>query len=270
MFLDNIALKPKLLGGFGIMIVIAVIISIIGFSSMGTMTEKADRMYSERLLALEGLMNADASFLNIRVDIYKTVFAKNEREEKFAEVDQEIANIKTKVAAYQKNATSEEEQKLLTTFNSNWPVFETALRGVIDNMKAGKEEAALAGIYSDEFKTPRDVAQGAINQLEIYNQDQSKLLKNEIAELYQQSSIIFLLITLFAIIFGLSFALILTNSITKPLNRTMEMIQEMGRGHLGMRLMMTRGDEVGRMAHEMDDFAEILQTSVIGIMQKIA
>ncbi len=52
MFLDNIALKPKLLGGFGIMIVIAVIISFIGFSSMGTMTEKADRMYSERLLAL--------------------------------------------------------------------------------------------------------------------------------------------------------------------------------------------------------------------------
>lgn len=30
MFLDNIALKPKLLGGFGIMIVIAVIISFIG------------------------------------------------------------------------------------------------------------------------------------------------------------------------------------------------------------------------------------------------
>ncbi len=252
------------------MIVIAVIISFIGFSSMGTMTEKADRMYSDRLMALEGLMNADASFLNIRVNIYKTVFAKDEREEKFVEVDQEIANIRTKVAAYQKNATSEEEQKLLATFNSNWPVFETALRGVIDNMKAGKEEAALAGIYGDEFKTPRDAAQGAIDQLEIYNQEQSELLKNEIAGLYQQSSIIFLLITLFAIIFGLSFAIILTNSITSPLGRTMEMIQEMGRGHLGMRLMMTRGDEVGRMAHEMDDFAEILQTSVIGIMQKIA
>ncbi len=32
-------------------------------------------------------MNADASFLNIRVNIYKTVFAKDEREEKFVEVD---------------------------------------------------------------------------------------------------------------------------------------------------------------------------------------
>ncbi len=270
MILDNFALKPKLLGGFCIMIVIAVVISLIGFSSMGTMTEKADKMYSERVMALEGLMNADASFLNIRVNIYKTVFAKDEREDKFIEVDQEIANIKAKLAAYQKNATSEEEKKLLATFNSNWPVFETSLHSVIENMKAGKEEAALTGIYSDEFKVPRDAAQDAINQLEIYNEDQSKLLKNEIADLYQQSSLIFLLITLFAIIFGLTFALILTTSITRPLGKTMEMIQEMGRGHLGMRLMMTRGDEVGRMAHEMDDFAEILQTSVIGIMQKIA
>jgi len=270
MFLDNFALKPKLLGGFCIMIVIAVVISLIGFSSMGTMTEKADKMYSERVMALEGLMNADASFLNIRVNIYKTVFAKDEREDKFIEVDQEIANIKAKLAAYQKNATSEEEQKLLATFNSNWPIFETSLHSVIENMKAGKEEAALTGIYSDDFKVPRDAAQDAINQLEIYNEDQSKLLKNEIADLYQQSSLIFLLITLFAIIFGLTFALILTTSITRPLGKTMEMIQEMGRGHLGMRLMMTRGDEVGRMAHEMDDFAEILQTSVIGIMQKIA
>ncbi|MDD1730197.1 MAG: MCP four helix bundle domain-containing protein, partial [Methanospirillum sp.] len=270
MFLDNIALKPKLLGGFGIMIVIAIIISLIGFSSMGTMTGKADQMYSERLIALDGLMNADASFLNIRVNIYKTVFAKDERIDKFAEVDTEIANIKNKVAAYQKNATSEDEQKLITTFNTNWPIFEKSLRGVIDDMKAGKEDAALTGIYSDDFKVPRDAAQGALDQLEQYNQDQARTLKEDIARLYQQSSWIFLFITLFAIIFGISFALILTTSITRPLEKTMEMIQEMGKGHLGMRLMMTRKDEVGKMSHELDNFAEILQVSVIGIMQKIA
>ncbi|PWR74292.1 HAMP domain-containing methyl-accepting chemotaxis protein [Methanospirillum lacunae] len=270
MILDNIALKPKLLGGFCVMILIAVIISVIGFFSMGIMAEKADKMYSERLVALDGLMNADTSFLNIRVNIYKTVFANDERIEKFAEVDAEVANIKDKIAAYQKNATTEKELNLLSTFNTNWPIFENSLRKVIENMKAGNEESALTGIYSEDFKTPRDAAQDAIDQLEIYNQEQSRILKDDITKLYQESSLIFLFITLFALIFGLSFAFILTNSITSPLGRTMNMIQEMGKGHLGMRLKMTRNDEVGRMAYEMDNFADILQTSVIGIMKRIS
>lgn len=270
MFLDNVPLKPKLLGGFLIMIIIAIIISLIGFTSMGTMTTKADQMYTERLISLDGLLNADNSFLNIRIDIYKTVFAKDERRDKFAEIDQEITNIKSKLDAYAKNATSDREHALVSAFNSNWTVFEPSLRKVMENMNAGKEEDALTGIYSDGFKVPRDNAQAALDELEAYNQDQARVLKEEIAQLYQQSSLIFLIITIFAVVFGISFALILTNSITRPLSRAIVMIQEMGKGHLGMRLKMTRHDEVGVMSEIMDEFAENLQVSVIGTMKKIA
>ncbi len=270
MFLDNIALKPKLLGGFLIMIILAIVISLIGFSSMGTMTEKADKMYSERLMALDGLLNADNSFLNIRINIYKTVFAKDERKDKFAEIDDEISNIKAKLSAYDASATTDREDTLVKEFMTNWSVFEPALRGIMENMNAGKEEEALKGIYSSEFKDPRDAAQAALDELELYNQDQARLLKDQIAQLYLQSSLIFLIITIFAIVFGIAFALILTNSITRPLTKAMQMIQEMGKGHLGMRLKMTRHDEVGVMSSQMDEFAENLQVSVIGIMKKIA
>ena len=252
------------------MIIIAIVISLIGFTSMATMTTKADQMYTERLMSLDGLLNADNSFLNIRIDIYKTVFAKDERKDKFAEIDPEIANIKSKLAAYDKNATSDHEHALVSIFNSNWTVFEPSLRKVMENMNAGKEEDALTGIYSDGFKIPRDNAQTALDELEAYNQDQARVLKEEIAQLYQQSSLIFLIITIFAVVFGISFALILTNSITRPLSRAIMMIQEMGKGHLGMRLKMTRHDEVGVMSEIMDEFAENLQISVIGTMKKIA
>ncbi|PKL59504.1 MAG: hypothetical protein CVV33_07485, partial [Methanomicrobiales archaeon HGW-Methanomicrobiales-4] len=105
MILDNISLKPKLIGGFLIMIILSVAISLIGFSSMGTMTGKADQMYDDRLMALDVLLNADSSFLNIRVNIYKTIFAKDEQTDKFVEIDQEIKNIKNKLGTYQANAT---------------------------------------------------------------------------------------------------------------------------------------------------------------------
>ena len=66
-------------------------------------------------------------------------------------------------------------------------------------MNAGKEESALNGIYSDEFKVPRDAAQDALDQLEVYNHEQARLLKEDINQLSQQISFIFFIITLIAI-----------------------------------------------------------------------
>lgn len=270
MFLDNIALKPKMLGGFVVMIIIALVIAFIGYSSMGSMTEKAEQMYDERLMSLDGLLNADNSFLNIRINIYKTVWAKDERTDKFAEIDDEIANIRGRLGAYEKNATSDEERSLIKQFNENWPVFETALKSVISDMQAGREEAAIEGMYSDNFATPRDAAQDAIDKLEEYNYEQARLLKEEIAALYQFSSLLYLIVAIFAILFGLSFALILTNSITRPLAGAMDMLSEMGKGHLSRRLQMVRHDEVGVMASAMDQFATDLQQNVIQVVKQLA
>lgn len=237
---------------------------------MGNMTEKAVQMYDDNLVSLDQLLNADNSFLNIRINIYKTVFAKDERNDKFAEIDQEILNIKSKLGAYRVNASSDEEHALLKEFDTNWPVFETSLRTVIADMNAGKEETALEGIYSDNFKNPRDAAQNALDSLETYNQKQSQLLKDEIVQTYQTSSLIFLIIGVCTLIFGLGFAIILTRNITVPLSKTVDMIQEMGMGHLGRRLNMVRSDEIGAMAEIMDAFAENLQTQVVGTMKRIA
>jgi methyl-accepting chemotaxis protein len=76
-------------------------------------------------------------------------------------------------------------------------------------------------------------------------------------------------VILSAIIGGM-IALILARSITGPLKRVVEMISELSRGHLGMRLSMKRRDEIGTMAGAMDSFADYLQLSVIKTLKMIA
>ena len=214
MFLDDIALKPKLLAGCVIMILIAILLSYIGFSPMGSMTQKADQMYDERLMALDDLLNADNSFLNIRINIYKTVWAADERSDKFAEIDDEIKNIRTRIDTYAVNASDRVEKEQIQEFNTQWTAFEKKLREIIADMEAGREDAAVEGLTSDAFSVPRDRAQDALDNLEEFNYDQARRLKEEIASLYQTSVLLSLLTTAFAVIFGLSFALIITNSIT--------------------------------------------------------
>lgn len=269
-FLDNIPMKKKLIGGFVCIITLALVIALIGYISMGDMAEKAQAMYDDNLVSLDQLLTADNSFLNIRINIYKTVFAKDERTDKFAEIDDEIENIKAKVDQYREKAISSEETTLLKEFDTNWENFEISLRDIIANMEAGKEEASLEGIYSDSFSTPRDAAQDALDKLEAYNQERSRILKEEITDTYATSSFIFLIIGIITLILGIGLALLLNSSITGPLRKTADMIQEMGMGHLGMRLNMARADEIGQMSEIMDAFAENLQNQVIRTMQKIA
>ena len=48
------------------------------------------------------------------------------------------------------------------------------------------------------------------------------------------------------------------------------MMEEMSRGHLGIRLNMNRKDEIGLLAASMDTFSDDLQTNTIAALKKVA
>jgi len=63
----------------------------------------------------------------------------------------------------------------------------------------------------------------------------------------------------------------ISSLISKPLGATVNMINEMSRGHLDTpRLRLDRSDEIGVMAKTMDRFADDMQHVVIGTMKKIS
>ncbi|MFH0920619.1 MAG: methyl-accepting chemotaxis protein [Fibrobacterota bacterium] len=64
--------------------------------------------------------------------------------------------------------------------------------------------------------------------------------------------------------------LIMANGITKPLIQVGEMITDLGNGSLKKRLNLRRNDEIGDMAKTIDQFADDLQNTMVGAMQKIS
>lgn len=68
--------------------------------------------------------------------------------------------------------------------------------------------------------------------------------------------------TIIAVLFG--------RSISGPLQSVVVMIKELRNGHLSVRLNIKRQDEIGIMAATMDEFADDLQTNVVGNIKKIA
>ena len=62
----------------------------------------------------------------------------------------------------------------------------------------------------------------------------------------------------------------ITNKITKPINKALEMVSELSKGHLSTRVNSDSNDEFGMMTKAMDEFANKLQVDIVGSMKKIA
>jgi methyl-accepting chemotaxis protein len=69
---------------------------------------------------------------------------------------------------------------------------------------------------------------------------------------------------------GIFCAYAVARSITRPLAKTLSVIQEMSKGHLRHRLRFTQQDEIGTIGRAMDSFADDLQNVVVGGLQKLA
>ncbi len=69
---------------------------------------------------------------------------------------------------------------------------------------------------------------------------------------------------------ALSVVLLLGRMVCAPLKRLVVMMEELGRGHLGMRLNIEKNDEIGQMAKAIDGFADTLEKDLVANMKKLA
>ncbi|MEA3545512.1 MAG: methyl-accepting chemotaxis protein, partial [Thermodesulfobacteriota bacterium] len=73
-----------------------------------------------------------------------------------------------------------------------------------------------------------------------------------------------------ALLIGIVIAIVISRSLTGPMRKTVEMFEEMRKGHLNNRLQLNRKDEIGQMADSMDQFSDSLQNEMIDSLKKLA
>ncbi len=87
----------------------------------------------------------------------------------------------------------------------------------------------------------------------------------------RRASMLILLVGTFAGVVGVSaFGIVFARSISRPLNQVTALVDELSRGHLGRRLELERGDELGQLARDMDGLADHLRANVAGVMDRLA
>ncbi len=269
--LENVKIGKKLIGGFILTIIIMLIIAGTGFIFISNLAVKSDEMYNDRLIPLQEIGAVVESFTQFRGDVYKAMLVPAERDVSLTSAEAVLKKIEDQIEVIDKLNLDPEERKVLESFKTGFVGYKSESEKLIDLIKQNKIDEGIsvlaAGTALANYRTQ---CIGALSTLSETNMKVAEQIKTDNDNNANAAKTTMIIVTIIGAIIGIGFAIALTRSITGPLGKTVEMIDEMGHGHLGMRLSMDRKDEIGILATSMDTFANNLQHEVIGIMKRIA
>ena len=274
MKVENLKIGKRLYLGFGVTLLLLVAVSICGYWGSRSITgntvqmlhgDAAVAMHSERARA-----NVNA-LRRFEKDLFLNIRSKEEQNKYLAEWKGEEEHLQARLSDIEKAATLQSDRDTVKAMKSELAGYGSGLAGVVKMINEGKvktPEQANAAITPVKERihnleaAAKDLATAAMKRMDAMEQ-QVTGYRNRVV-------LIISMLALLAVIISVGIALVTARSITRPVARTVDMIQEMSKGHLGMRLKIDQKDEIGVMAATMDQLADDLQNTVVGTMQKIA
>ena len=269
-YIDNARLKIKLVGIALICASIIAVGTMVGALGMKLINDQLIQIYDRELVIMKNVSRVVSMVHDVRGDAYNYVLNSATRSATSKSIVEHNAEIQKTIDGLRAMPLDDTDQGLIYDLNAAWTKYQTALNQVLTNASIGKEGAAITSMDDGD-------ALAAYVMFDQANEKIIALLSEHASSSKAQSDLIFAVassIAVFGGILGVAIVIVLgivvSVSVTSALSQAVEMIQEMGKGHLRSRLQMERQDEIGTLARTMDQFADDLQNVVIGTMQKIS
>jgi methyl-accepting chemotaxis protein len=259
--------------------------------NLSSLSRKLDQISNVELRAVNNLrsIDKDVSFIvACERGLALGIMFDNEkiRSELIALITQSWGRIEKNWAEYEKLPKGEEEKKLWEEFVLNFKLWKSkhemgmvALKNKMELVKAGvseddvnfqKWDKALDKAELDATDSLMPTVNGLDKLVSIIATQAASSAEKTRASANRAANVFMILMIIGGVI-AITLGVFLSRSISKPLNKGLVMIKEIGKGHLSMRLNMgKRTDEVGMLSQAMDNFADHLQKNVVFNMQQIS
>ena len=241
-------------------------ISYIGlFNQKGAIND----IYNNRFGAYKSSANMIINLANVHANVYKVISWGNANydakkieslgKEQVAVVEKTIQNVKTQLAS---KTLSQEEKKIYQSTLEQLEEYKKPVEGVIDLAGADLNSATMfMGTADDKFQ--------------ILNKNLENLLalENKLSEgqynfamgSFQKVLIISIGVLAAAVIFSLLISFFMTKLIIAPIQKTIEVIEDISQGNLTKRVDVVSNDEIGEMSNHFNAFVEKLHQAIVHV-----
>ncbi|MBK7455160.1 MAG: MCP four helix bundle domain-containing protein [Anaerolineales bacterium] len=267
-WIDNLRMSIKLLGAFGTILVLIIIIAGVGYASMNSINNGMTTMYADRLLPIEQLGNIEADMYTIRGSVYKTLLIPKEAEKSKAEISRLEKSIDENFKAYKASVLTDEEKAEIAVFESVFREYHNAAAEAIALNEAGQRNEALASMV-EGGRTANALAtlSGSIHRLLEINVKVAEETHQQGNETFINSRNILFMTTIAGILISLGSVAVITFSITVPLAIVVKISREMASGNLVRDMsdaekdkVRQRRDEIGTIGKAFDELIDYMQS----------
>jgi methyl-accepting chemotaxis protein len=268
--LDNLKIGSKLIGGFCAAALIVILVAALGYQRSSQIGGSLKDLYDHAMVPSTQLASAESALFKIRGDIYQYVFVPEVRKDTERDFQTGVAEVEKAMKDFRNTKLSKAEQEDLEAFAKSWSAYLQAANDIKDLARAGNDKAA-ARLLQDGNPIANDRAAllNAFGKLDKAENDKGLNLVASGLESINSARTSAIVAALAGILLAIAIGIILARSITGPLGAGVQMMKEMVKGHLGLRMKLERMDEIGELARSMDAFAEDLQVNALGTLKKI-
>ncbi|MFM9280374.1 response regulator [Paenibacillus jiagnxiensis] len=254
-------IRNKLLIGFGVLMAIMIMLTLIGYDRLGTMNSQLDKVYEDRYLKVR-----QTAVIRSQVNEMSKVMANlllnpgASVPEGKQQLDQMMATGDVILEAIKGSPSSASEKVLIDSVETSWESFKQYEAHLIQLLGQGEYDQANAYRNSTVLAAQEAAVEG-INTLSNY---QDTEVDNEIAasrEVFREAVQTSTIIMAAGLLLSLLIILWVLPSITRGLNTVELMINGFGKGRFKAigRLRITSKDEIGQIAQVFKEMAEDLE-----------
>jgi len=262
-FFENTRIGTKLILGYVVMSAIIVMIALFGVVNMNILAGNGEMMYEQALVPIHTLDNIETEIMSIRINILRYVLYPEERQDLKEAINTGFSGVYTNLDIYLTKYADTKDianiQKLITLIHE----LEHQYKPVLEAADGGRQKEAIDSLSQNDLriKIRNDIL--AIIDAEILESEQhANKLRIASHESAFTSTIIFSIVTLFAIIASLIFGFLLSRSITTPLAEVVSVADQIGQGKSSARINFTRKDEIGILAVTLNKMGDHISSLV--------
>jgi methyl-accepting chemotaxis protein len=264
---NNLKTSIKLTGGFGIMVVLMLVIAGVGYAAMNSIKNAMTTMFIDRTIPIEQLGQVSADLYTIRGDVYKVLLLPAEAAISEAAILEHEKNVDENIKAYKATYLLDSEKAELVVFDPAWEEYRAAVAEILALNKAGKQEQSIASLADGgrASKARKAVGESAEKLLAI-NVKVAGEIEAESEANFTSSRNLLIGVGLVSILSALFFAFTISNSIAIPLSMVTKMAKALSVGDMIRETsdaekdkVRLRKDEIGDIGKAFDQLINYMQ-----------
>ena len=269
--LNSIKIGPKLIGGFVIVALIAAGMALFAMQKIKAADDADSLLYEKGCAPFEHIVAMVGDYQRMRLatrDLLRTA-DKTKKESVYQDIEALQASFMKDRDSIASTLLTEKGKEILKSIDENWKSYSRNMDSFQKFALEGKDAEATALLDGTMHESSAELNKN-ITDLVATKLKASREISDQNSANATSTINTMMAILIIGVIIALLIGISLTLSITRPLIKGVAMMQELAKGHLGMRLKMDRSDEVGMLAKAMDDFTEDLQKNVVAGLQKVS